>query len=101
MTTVELNRRQFLIVAAGIGVAAGTQRGAQPQPIIRTLLKDVAPGSMSPGAVLFHEHLSMHYPLTNVLAAKQGAAPPTHFYDDVRTMIEETKAPGREGVVRR
>jgi phosphotriesterase-related protein len=41
----------------------------------------------------------MHYPLTNALAAKQGAPPPTHFSDDVDLMIAETRAAGKDGVV--
>jgi phosphotriesterase-related protein len=66
--------------------------------IIRTLLKDVPPAALPSGAVLFHEHLSMHYPLTNALAAKQGAPPPTHYSDDVELMIAETRAAGKDGV---
>ncbi|HWX42179.1 MAG TPA: twin-arginine translocation signal domain-containing protein [Blastocatellia bacterium] len=66
--------------------------------IIRTLLKDVPPAGLPSGAVLFHEHLSMHYPLTNALAAKQGAPPPTHYSDDVELMIAETRAAGKDGV---
>jgi len=66
--------------------------------VIRTLLKDLAPTALASGAVLFHEHLSIHYPLTNALALKQGAAQPTHFSDDVNLMIEETRSAGKEGV---
>src|SRR5262245_22806960 len=93
------NRRAFLkqssIVAAGIG--AGLVLPWQERPVIRTLVKDVAPDEVS-GAVLFHEHLSMHYPLTNALAARQGVAAPTHFSDDVDLMIAETREAGRDGV---
>jgi len=70
----------------------------RPQPIIRTLLKDVSPKELSSGAILFHEHLSMHYPVTNALAEKQGTAAPTHFSDDVALMVEETRAAGKDGV---
>ena len=66
--------------------------------IIRTLLKDTPPAALAPGAVLFHEHLSLHYPLTNALAAKQGAPAPTNFSDDVDLMIAETRAAGADGV---
>ena len=94
-----LDRRAFLkqssIVAAGIGVGLAVPR--QAQPIIRTLVNDVAPNEFT-GAVLFHEHLSMHYPLTNALAARQGVAAPTHFSDDIDLMLEETRAAGRDGV---
>jgi phosphotriesterase-related protein len=66
--------------------------------VIRTLLRDVPPADLSAGAVLFHEHLSLHYPLTNALAAKQGSPPPTHFSDDVDLMIAEVRAAAKEGV---
>src|SRR5206468_1219707 len=61
------------------------------------LLKDVAPGSIA-GAVLFHEHLSIRYPLTKAMAEKAGRPVPPSFTDDVDLMVEETKAAGREGV---
>jgi phosphotriesterase-related protein len=56
--------------------------------VIRTLLKDVPPESVGSGAVLFHEHLSMRYPL--------GAS--EHFTDDVALMVDETRAAGADGV---
>jgi phosphotriesterase-related protein len=56
--------------------------------VIRTLLKDVPPASLSAGAVLFHEHLSMKYP-PNVKE---------HFTDDVGLMVEEVRAAGRDGI---
>jgi phosphotriesterase-related protein len=124
--TGTLSRRHFLkqssllIAAAGIGdvvgLAAGPgcaaefgyaapQTNAQPRTptfpkgaIIRTLLKDVPPAILASGPVLFHEHLSLHYPLTNALAAKRGVAAPTHFSDDINLMIEETRAAGKDGV---
>jgi phosphotriesterase-related protein len=66
--------------------------------VIRTLLKDLHPDALASGAVLFHEHLSIHYPLTDAMAAKQGVAPPTNFSDDVDLMIAETRAAGKDGV---
>src|ERR1700704_6480898 len=62
------------------------ERGA----VIRTLLKDVAPDAVN-GAVLFHEHLSIRYPLTKALAEKAGRPVPTSFTDDVDLMVEETR----------
>ena len=56
--------------------------------IIRTLLKDVSPDSLAGGPVLFHEHLSMHYP-------PQATQ---HFTDDVAMMVEEVRAAAKEGV---
>jgi phosphotriesterase-related protein len=66
-------------------------------PVIRTLTKDVAPGSVN-GAILFHEHLSIRYPLTKALAEKAGRPVPPSFTDDVDLMVVETKAAGQDGV---
>jgi phosphotriesterase-related protein len=84
-----------LVSRIGLGAQTGTpfERGA----IIRTLLKDVAPESLT-GPVLFHEHLSMRYPLTRALAEAQGRPIPVSFSDDVDLMVEETKAAGHDGV---
>ncbi len=56
--------------------------------IIRTILKDVPPESLASGASLFHEHLSMRYPI--------GVT--EHFTDDVAMMIDEAKAAKADGV---
>jgi phosphotriesterase-related protein len=48
--------------------------------------------------VLFHEHLSMRYPLTKALAEKAGRPVPPSFTDDVVVMVQETKAAGGEGI---
>jgi phosphotriesterase-related protein len=69
---------------AGLGFDAVA---AQPQRIIRTLTGDIAPATLS-GSVLFHEHLSMRFPL--------GAA--EHFTDDVALMTEEARAARHDGV---
>ena len=66
-------------------------------PIIRTLLADVSPASID-GAVLFHEHLSIRYPLTRALAEAQGRPVPVSFSDDVDLMVEEAKAAVKDGV---
>jgi phosphotriesterase-related protein len=55
--------------------------------IIRTILKDVPPTDFT-GALLFHEHLSMRYPL----GVKE------HFTDDVALMVEEAKAAKADGI---
>ena len=122
---VEISRRYFLrqsslsiaAVSAGGSIAMlpgicdvgfvgpPWQTGTRPRPpvfpkgaVIRTLLKDVPPAGLSAGAVLFHEHLSLHYPLTSALAAKQGVSAPTNFSDDIDLMIAETRAAGEDGV---
>jgi phosphotriesterase-related protein len=69
------------------------ERGA----VIRTLITDVSPDSVK-GAILFHEHLSIRYPLTKALAEKAGRPVPTSFTDDVDLMTEETKAAATDGV---
>ncbi len=56
--------------------------------IIRTLSKDYAPADLPPGPLLFHEHLSMRYPL--------GAT--EHFTDDIAMMVEEVKAAKADGI---
>ena len=60
---------------------------AEPRPVIRTLLADLDPQSLI-GAVLFHEHVSMRYPL--------GAT--EHFTDDVALMTEEARAAKADGI---
>ena len=66
-----------MTLLAGLALAAGRRARvrvslAQPRRVIRTLTADLAPAALS-GSVLFHEHLSMRFPL--------GAA--EHFTDDV------------------
>jgi phosphotriesterase-related protein len=82
-------------VLAGAGLltvteraAAGLARAPQQGPIIRTLSGDFAPNAVGNGAILFHEHINMHYPL--------GAA--TSFSDDADLMVSEVRIAGQEGV---
>jgi phosphotriesterase-related protein len=92
-----ITRREALsILGVGAGMAWVAPLQAQG-PIIRTLLKDVAPGSVS-GSILFHEHLSIRYPLTKALAEKAGRPIPSSFTDDVELMTEETALAGKDGV---
>jgi phosphotriesterase-related protein len=107
--TGRLSRRDVLALVAasggaGLAALAGTSHGlaafvqtsappAKPVvfpkgAVIRTLLKDVPPESLSGGPVLFHEHLSMHYPPQ----VKE------HFSDDVSMMIDEVRAAGKDGI---
>ena len=81
-----LSRREALTLIAAGAVAPFWQRAEAQGPIIRTLTKDVAPGSVS-GAILFHEHLSIRYPLTKALAEKAGRPVPPSFTDDVDLMV--------------
>src|SRR5262245_41426770 len=96
----KLSRREAIEVLTGalaIGVTGARLRGQSPQPtfdrgaIIRTLLRDISPEAIT-GPTLFHEHLSIRYPLTRAMAAAQGRDVPATYSDDVDLMIEETKA---------
>jgi len=97
-----LSRRDALELLTAI-LAAGFAEGLAAQPafergaIIRTLLKDISPESIT-GSTLFHEHLSIRYPLTRAMATAQGRDVPATYSDDVDLMVEETKAAGKEGV---
>src|SRR5690349_4712554 len=87
---------------AGFEVAnAATKRAASKStksaPIIRTLLKDIAPEELGNGSILFHEHLSLRYPVTRAMAEKQGVPVPPNYSDDVDLMVEETRAAGKDG----
>jgi phosphotriesterase-related protein len=90
-----LTRREALAIL-GAGLASARTVRAQ-SPIIRTLLSDIAPDSVR-GSILFHEHLSIRYPLTRALAEKAGRPVPASFTDDVDLMVEETRAAGADGV---
>jgi len=106
---MKLTRREAIgLLGAGAAAplwsrpaAALAQRAARPAAqtasVIRTLLEDVAPDSF-PGAILFHEHLSIRYPLTRALAEKAGRPVPASFSDDIDLMVAETKAAGADGV---
>ena len=93
-----LSRRDAIGLLCGGAIAGAAWRSVQAaQPasavfpkgaVIRTLLKDLPPESVGSGSVLFHEHLSMRYPL--------GVT--EHFTDDVAVMVDETKAAGADGV---
>jgi len=107
--TVRINRRELLgLLGGGMGAGVVLARRdpssirAQGLPfprgaVIRTMLKDVDPTALT-GPTLFHEHLSIRYPLTKALAEQQGRPVPPSFTDDVDVMVEETKAAGTETV---
>ena len=75
-------------LAAGSWWGAGAQTPPRPAPrIIRALTADLDPASLR-GPVLFHEHLSMRFPL--------DAA--SHFTDDVALMTDEARAAKSDGL---
>jgi phosphotriesterase-related protein len=91
--------RREAIALLGVGAAYSavhpvSHAFAQAKPpvfpkgaVIRTLLKDVPPESITSPA-LFHEHLSIHYPIGT----------PTSFSDDVPLIVEEVKLARADGV---
>ena len=97
MTLTRRDAIGLLGMGAGLGLASRLGLVAQGGPVIRTLLADVAPGTID-GPILFHEHLSIRYPLTKALAEAQGRPIPVSYSDDVDLMIAETKAAGADGV---
>src|SRR5437868_3009793 len=100
MRRMTLTRRDaigLLGASAGLGLASRLGLQAQGGAVIRTLLEDVAPATID-GPILFHEHLSIRYPMTRALAEAAGRPVPPSFTDDVELMIAETKAAGADGV---
>src|SRR5262245_60854715 len=80
--------------AAGQGARRVTfPRGA----IIRTILKDVPPETLTNGATLFHEHFSIALPPAT--PPRPDAPPPRpNPTKDLKLMIEEAKAAVKDGV---
>jgi phosphotriesterase-related protein len=89
--STRIDRREALslmaVASAGLALGVPVSGQARPLRVIRTVLRDLDPAALD-GRVLFHEHLSMRYPL--------GTA--THFTDDVTLMVEETRAARADGV---
>jgi phosphotriesterase-related protein len=92
-------REAFALLGAGAtagivgrGGVHAAQTPARPVfakgAIIRTLLRDMPPEALASGPSLFHEHLSMRYPL----GVKE------HFTDDVALMIEEARLAKQDGI---
>jgi phosphotriesterase-related protein len=78
-----------VLAALGQSSAPAARAVAFPKgAVIRTLLKDLPPEALAGGPVLFHEHLSMHYPPQ----VKE------HFTDDVAMMVDEVRAAGKDGI---
>lgn len=106
--------RRAALTVLGVGVISrGKASGASA--IIRTVLKDLPPESLSGGATLFHEHLSLapdFMPKWIALArgqstqSKGAPSPPSpaqpsdrpFFMQDTDLMAAELRAASREGV---
>lgn len=86
-----MTRRQVLMSGALAATSGWLARGAaaaqRPARVIRTLTGDLDPATLR-GPVLFHEHLSMRYPLDAT----------SHFTDDVALMADEARAAKADGL---
>jgi predicted metal-dependent phosphotriesterase family hydrolase len=99
------SRREILGCTAGLLAGRSAQAQLSKAPIIRTVLKDVAPESIF-GATLFHEHLSLaadFMPGWTALTRGEAAPPgqprePGYFMEDLDLMAEEMAAASRDGV---
>ena len=90
--------------------SAGAGAGPSVFPdgaIVRTILADVAPNTLSNGAVLFHEHMSLNAAfwdrlLGGVTDAQRegflGSQDSPYFMQDVDMMVAEMQAAARDGV---
>src|SRR5262245_47974767 len=79
--------------------SAGGAQGASKGPIIRTVLKDVAPESLGP--ILFHEHLehsTLIFRWEQTVWYKNLPAPAPHFTENFDVMVTELKAAAKDGV---
>ena len=117
----QLSRRELLaLLGAGTAAAAACGRDepaapaetagpaetgapatspASAAPIIRTILRDVAPGDLGEGAVLFHEHVSLNNQFwidMNLERLIDPAQP--YFMEDMDFMVAEMQAAAEDGV---
>src|SRR6476661_2237687 len=88
-----LSRRQMLgLIAAGAGFGFGQARA---EPIIRTVLTDIAPGALGTAATLFHEHLSFEWARVR---GPNGRGPTSGPEKDVALVADQINIAGTEGV---
>ena len=89
--------------STGAGSASPFPDGA----IVRTILEDVSPDSLSHGAVLFHEHMSLTTAFWETLlggipddarARFLGPSDAAYFMQDVDAMVAEMQAAAKNGV---
>jgi phosphotriesterase-related protein len=111
--SVGLGFASDVLSAAGASQAVPSgARGAAPRfppgAVIRSLLSDLPPAKVGPGAVLFHEHLSYDNDFFRKLGNESGKPPgpgsplanlPTpNMMEDLDWMTEEVQAAAKEGV---
>ena len=93
---------------AASSVGAGAEPSVFPDgAIVRTILADVAPNTLSHGAVLFHEHMSLNAAFWDRLLGELpdlqremflGSPDSPYFMQDVDVMVAEMQAAARDGV---
>jgi phosphotriesterase-related protein len=102
------------ILAADSASQATTPSGARagaprfpPGAVIRSLLSDLQPAKVGPGAVLFHEHLSYDNDFFTKLGSEgaprpgsplAGPLPSPNMMEDLDWMTEEVQAAAKDGV---
>jgi phosphotriesterase-related protein len=112
-TSVGLGLASDVLGAAGANQAtapSGARAGAPRFPqgaIIRSLLSDLPPAKVGPGAVLFHEHLSYDNDFFAKLGSEgtprpgsplAGPLPSPNMMEDLDWMTEEVQAAAKDGV---
>jgi len=111
-TSLGLGFASEVLGAASQATAPSGARAAAPRfppgAVIRSLLSDLPPAKVGPGAVLFHEHLSYDNDFFRKLGNEGGAPPrpgspladlPTpNMMEDLDWMTEEVQSAAREGV---
>ena len=111
-TSVGLGFASEVLGAANQATAPSGARAAAPRfppgAVIRSLLSDLPPAKVGPGAVLFHEHLSYDNDFFRRLGNEGGAPPrpgspladlPTpNMMEDLDWMTEEVQAAAKDGV---
>src|SRR5712691_10170041 len=92
------------LAAWGIQAPNATRRAMRiPKgAIIRTILKDLPPGALGNGAILFHEHMSFDSSFFEKMrpanAPRPATPPPRSYLEHVDVVTEEVKAAGKEGI---
>jgi phosphotriesterase-related protein len=82
--------------------ASLTRRSPVPRgAIVRTVLKDLSPGALGDGAILFHEHLSFGADFFERMRppnVPRPATPPQSYLTNPDIVAEELRAAGKDGL---
>jgi phosphotriesterase-related protein len=93
---------RFLGAAAVFQPSAPRTTSILRGAVIRTILKDVPPGALGNGAILFHEHLSFGSSFFERMRPANAPRPATptspSYLENPELVIEEVRAAGKEGV---